>query len=186
MLKIVSSVLLIFTATAASAAENRLSLLLSKTTISANDEYRESDSLNNGFKLGFSRQVSSVAGFQVDYADYGNENRQMVDENFNADIRIKVRAVNAYFVAENRVSDALVLSGRIGLSHWQADYQFALNGSVDFPSDSVKESKNATDLVYGIGASWYFNQFIALRLELQRVDADDNLDSTHAGLEFRF
>jgi OOP family OmpA-OmpF porin len=149
------------------------------------------DNRDTGYKLfagyKFNRNFALEGGY-FDLGRFGFTATTVPAGTLNGSIRL--RGVNLDAVGILPLNDKFSVFGRLGLNHAEARDSFSGTGAVTVTNPSP--SKSDTNIKFGAGLQYDFNQSLGMRLEAERHRIDDavgnkgDVDLVSVGLVFRF
>lgn len=118
-------------------------------------------------------QFNDYFGVELGYQESGEGKESFIDE-FDATIgtEFETRQINVGVKGTLPLQGGFSLVGRLGLSSW--DFDADLTDS-DFPGVVVELSDSGSDLYYGVGGQYRFNDKLYMGLEYTMLNADLSL-----------
>lgn len=143
-----------------------------QTTIEVDLGSSSVDEDDTGFKAFGGYRFFKFFGVEASYVDLGG----VSDSSGSVDLT----AFDVFAVGNLPLGENWVLFGKAGYYRWDAE----VSGSPD---------EDDTDLAYGVGAAFRFNDLLAVRAEYElfevdedKIGADVDVDAISVGLEIRF
>ena len=133
-----------------------------------------------GFSIRGGYQFTDYFAAEGGYT-YGGE----ADDNDGDDSwYIKGGALQAAIKASTNISAPVYGYGKLGFGIWEFELDASSTGN-------GRETVDGTDLLYGVGVGWNFNESGRALLEYQNIsidndDADGNVSTISVGVEFKF
>lgn len=145
---------------------------------SADQEFTASDSVDsvklsdNSMSYGVRGvyQFNDYFGVELSYQESGEAEKSFIDE-FDATIgtEFETRQINVGVKGMIPLQGGFSLVGRLGLSSW--DFDADLTDS-DFPGVVAELSDSGSDLYYGVGGQYRFNDNLYMGLEYTMLNVD--------------
>lgn len=149
------------------------------------------DNRDTGYKLFAGYKVNrnfALEGGYFDLGRFGFTATTVPAGTLNGDI--KLRGVNLDAVGILPINEKLSAIGRVGLNHADARDSFSGTGAVTVTNPSP--SKSDTNVKFGAGLQYDFNQSLGMRLEAERYRINDavgnkgDVDLFSVGMVYRF
>lgn len=155
------------------------------------------DETDNGWKIFGGYQFTPNWGLEVFYADLGEAEARGTAPDLGVPVSVSVDAevdgFGASAVGTWPINDKFSVFGKVGFFTW--DLNTSLRGTaidVGVPVlASIDKDDDGTDLTYGIGAQYSFNETFAIRVEWERFDdvgdaVESDFDFLSAGIVLSF
>ncbi len=116
---------------------------------------------------------------ELAYLDFGEPD----DDILGIDSEIDLHAWALYGVGILPLAERFELFAKLGVAYWDAE------GKAEFVGITATNHEDGTELAYGLGASYSFTNQIAVRIEYEGIDVDDEInaaDIISISGEFRF
>jgi OOP family OmpA-OmpF porin len=143
------------------------------------------DDTDTGWKAFAGYRIMKYLAVEGAYTDFGEftANSTLALGTVNTTIEADAWTVSALGILP--LGDQFSLFARLGVNFWNADISAVGTGSGGVATESGSE--DGTDMVYGVGAAYSFNQNLSVRGEWERYDFDDgDVDLWSAGLSWNF
>ncbi len=125
------------------------------------------DEKDTGLKLYGGFQFSPSGAIEFGYADFGKGSITGMSGLGTVTATWEGTGFFASLVGKLPVGEAMGLLGRVGLHNWDADIK------ASGPGGSISDSDSGTDLTYGFGASLALGKAVAMRVEWERFEFDE-------------
>ncbi|MEM1434273.1 MAG: outer membrane beta-barrel protein [Pseudomonadota bacterium] len=165
-----------------------------------------SDDSDTGWKIFGGLNFNAYVGVEVFYVNLGEALQSLAVDasalisvgnepsgSVDAKAEAEVDAFGAAVVGRLPLSEPFSLFGKVGMTAWDADLNISasFSGSASglpiTASDSLSDSDDGTDIMFGAGASWQFSEAWRLRAEWERFAIDDaDVDLWSAGIVYVF
>lgn len=160
------------------AAENKfyLGVSIGESTIEednvfAGDDFEDEDT---GFKVFGGYQFHRNFAIEANYTIYGDAEDSVAG--VNTEVEFDTFGVSLVGIVP--IAERFDLFGKLGFAYWDAEVK-ALG---------LSDDEDGTDLSYGLGARFNFNEKVSVRAEYEGIDVDDldRADFLSMGIEFNF
>jgi hypothetical protein len=145
------------------------------------------DDTGTALKLITGYQINKFFGLEAGYINLGTLNASYTDKisqqdvEFNTNFSAKIDGYIFNIIGQQEISDNINAYVKLGMFHWSSDAEFQVdiysvldNGSKNFlVKGGEKISGSGTDVFYGIGLSYDFDQ-ISVRAEYESFSGDDD------------
>ncbi len=133
------------------------------------------DDEDTGFKAFGGYQFHRNFAVEANYTVFGDTE----DNIAGIDTEVEFDSFGVSLVGIAPIADRFDLFGKLGFAYWDARVKASGFGSDD---------EDGTDLSYGLGARFNFNEQVSARLEYEGIDVDDldRADFLSMGVEFNF
>ncbi|WP_444897849.1 outer membrane beta-barrel protein [Microbulbifer sp. SSSA005] len=141
-------------------------------------------------ELGYDHFGNTYDEFVALVSFYDREIDEYRDAYITDDETVTVESYHLHVIAQYPILNKTTVNALVGLSHTKIDSEFIPRSSwiPDSPlSPTYSQSKNETDLVYGIGVKYSFTDNFACRLQWKTIDNDTlRISGFDLSLETRF
>jgi OmpA-OmpF porin, OOP family len=128
------------------------------------------DDGDTGFKIFGGFQFTKHWGAEAGYVDFGNATAS--GASLSGDVG--VTAITFAGTGTLPLGENFALLGKLGLAMWDS-------------SGSASSGDNGTDVYFGVGARYSFNKNLALVVDYERFDAeDDSVNMISVGVRYKF
>jgi OOP family OmpA-OmpF porin len=135
------------------------------------------DDSDTGYKVFGGYQFHRNFAVEANYTEFGDTE----DTIFGFDTEVEFETYGISLVGIAPITGRFDLFGKLGAAYWDAKVKVL----------GLSDSENGTDLSYGLGARFNFNEKVSVRGEYEVVDANesdllDRSDFLSMGIEFNF
>lgn len=131
---------------------------------------------DTSYKIGAGYMFNDNWSAGIEYVDLGEFDITVPGVTGSAD----VDGFNFYGRFSFPVNDSFNLFAKAGLFAWDG------SASASGPGGSASLNGDGTDLSLGLGAEYKLNNSVSLKVEYERFDSDDDVDTITGGIAFRF
>ena len=145
---------------------------IEENNVIAGEDFDDEDT---GFKAFGGYQFHTNFAVEANYTVFGDTEDTII----GIDTEVEFDSFGISLVGIAPISDRFDLFGKLGFAYWDARVKASGLGSDD---------EDGTDLAYGLGARFNFNETVSARVEYEGIDVDDldTADFISMGVEFNF
>jgi len=159
-------------------AENKfyLGVSIGENTIEEDNVFagEDFDDSDTGFKAFGGYQFHKHFAVEANYTVFGDTE----DDIAGIDTEVEFDTFGVNLVGIAPIAERFDLFAKLGFAYWDAEVK----------AFGISDDDDGTDLSYGLGARFNFNEQVSVRAEYEGIDVDglDTADFLSMGIEFNF